>query len=310
MRSAFVRALVDEAERNDRIVLLTGDLGFMALEPFRDRFPDRFFNMGVAEQNMVGVATGLAEAGFTPFCYSIVPFAVLRPYEFIRNGPVLHDLPVRIVGMGGGFEYGTAGPTHYGIEDVGVMRLLQNMAVVAPADAEQATTVVPALAAWPGPAYLRLGKNDRLSVPGLDGRFEMGRVQQVREGSDLVLFAMGSIASSVVMAADLLQADGISAAVVVISSISPRPVDDIVALSSSYPMAVTVEAHVALGGIGSLVAEIIADEGVNCRLLRIGVERPYGNRGGSEDFLHQVHGLSPTVVAARIGAVFGSRTGT
>ena len=310
MRSAFVRALVDEAERNDRIVLLTGDLGFMALEPFRDRFPDRFFNMGVAEQNMVGVATGLAEAGFTPFCYSIVPFAVLRPYEFIRNGPVLHDLPVRIVGMGGGFEYGTAGPTHYGIEDVGVMRLLQNMAVVAPADAEQATTVVPALAAWPGPAYLRLGKNDRLSVPGLDGRFEMGRVQQVREGSDLVLFAMGSIASSVVMAADLLQADGISAAVVVISSISPRPVDDIVALSSSYPMAVTVEAHVALGGIGSLVAEIIADEGVNCRLLRIGVERPYGNRGGSEDFLHQVHGLSPTVVAARIGAAFGSRTGT
>src|ERR1700684_2590943 len=120
---------------------------------------------------MVGVATGLAEAGYTPFCYSIVPFAVFRPFEFIRNGPVLHELPVRIVGMGGGFEYGTAGPTHYGIEDVGAMRLLQNMAVLAPADSAQTATVVTALAGWRGPVYLRLGKNDRLSVPGLDGRF-------------------------------------------------------------------------------------------------------------------------------------------
>ncbi len=308
MRSAFVSALVEEAERDDRIVLLTGDLGFMALEPFRDRFPDRFFNMGVAEQNMVGVATGLANAGYTPFCYSIVPFAVLRPYEFIRNGPVLHGLRVRIVGMGGGFEYGTAGPTHYGIEDVGAMRLLQDMAVIAPADAAQAATAVPALAGWPGPAYLRLGKNDRLSVPGLDGRFELGRVQEVRQGSDVVLFAMGGIASSVVSAADQLQADGISAAVVVLSSISPRPVDDIVDLVSTYRRAVTIEAHVTVGGIGSLVAEIIADSGVDCRLLRIGVEHPYGKRGGSEAFLHQAHGLSPTAVAARIGALFRSES--
>ncbi len=304
MRSAFVRALVEEAESDDRIVLLTGDLGFMALEPFRERFPDRFFNMGVAEQNMVGVATGLAEAGYTPFCYSIVPFAVLRPYEFIRNGPVLHGLPVRIVGMGGGFEYGTAGPTHYGIEDVGVMRLLQDMAVLAPADAAQAVTAVAALAKWPGPAYLRLGKNDRLSVPGLDGRFEFGRVQRVREGSDLVLFAMGSIAPSVVIAADQLQASGISAAVVVISSINPRPVDDLVAITSTYPLAVTIEAHLILGGIGSLLAETIADQGVNCRLLRLGIEKPYGNRGGSEEYLHKIHGLSPNAIATRVGAAF------
>lgn len=308
MRSAFVRALVDEAERDDRIALLTGDLGFMALEPFRDRFPDRFFNMGVAEQNMVAVATGLAESGYTPFCYSIVPFAVLRPYEFIRNGPVLHELPVRIVGMGGGFEYGTAGPTHYGIEDVGVMRLLDNMTVIAPADAEQTSTVVPLLAEVPGPVYLRLGKNDRLSVPGLNGRFGFGRVQQVREGADLVLFAMGSIAPSVVLAADQLEARGISAAVVVIASVSPGPVADIVALTSAYPMAATVEAHVPSGGIGSLVAEVIADSGIGCRLLRLGVEHPYGHRGGSEEFLHELHGLSPARIAERIAEALGSGT--
>jgi transketolase len=306
VRTAFVRALVAEADRDERVVLLTGDLGFMALEPFRDRFPDRFFNMGVAEQNMIGVATGLAESGYTPFCYSIVPFAVLRPYEFIRDGPVLHGLKVRIVGMGGGFEYGTAGPTHYGIEDVGVMRLLQDMAVIAPADAAQTAAALPALNQWPGPAYLRLGKNDRLIVPGLDGRFELGRVQRVRDGSDLVLFAMGGIAASVVEAADRLQADGISAAVVVISSINPRPVEDIVALTSSYALAVTVEAHVISGGIGSLVAEIIADNAVHCSLLRLGVERPYGERGGSEEYLHGIHGLAPDAVAARVRAALES----
>ena len=223
VRTAFVQAVLKAAEQDERIVLLTGDLGFMALEPFRDRFPDRFYNMGVAEQNMVGVATGLADAGFVPFCYSIVPFAVLRPYEFIRNGPVLHDLPVRIVGMGGGFEYGSAGPSHYGIEDVGAMRLLQGMAVIAPADAAQAATAVKALGHWPGPAYLRLGKNDRLQVPGLDGRFELGRAQQVREGTNIVLFAMGSVAESVVAAADELEREGISATVVVIASVSPSP---------------------------------------------------------------------------------------
>src|SRR5262245_44384130 len=108
MRMAFCRALLELADRDDRIVLLTGDLGYSVLEPFADRFPARFFNVGVAEQNMVGTATGLAEAGFIPYVYSIVTFASLRGYEFIRNGPVLHQLPVRIIGIGGGFEYGHA----------------------------------------------------------------------------------------------------------------------------------------------------------------------------------------------------------
>jgi transketolase len=300
VRTAFVQGLVAAAEQDERVVLMTGDLGFMALEPFRDRFPDRFFNMGVAEQNMVGVATGLAEAGFVPFCYSIAPFAVLRPYEFIRNGPVLHSLPVRIVGMGGGFEYGTAGPTHYGIEDVGVMRLLQDMAVIAPADPLQTATAVEALARWPGPAYLRLGKNDRLLVPGLNGRFELGRVQQVRAGSDVALFAMGGITESVVAAADELEHDGISAEVIVIASVSPAPTDDVARIVAAHRRAVTIEAHVINGGIGSLVGEVIAETGAPCRLVRIGVDRPYGTRGGSEAFLHESHGLSVACIADRV----------
>src|SRR5206468_2385099 len=138
MRRSFVDTLIELAECDPRVVLLTGDLGFMVVEPFVERFPDRFFNMGVAEQNMVGVATGLAEAGFIPYVYSIVTFATLRPYEFIRNGPVLHQLPVRIVGVGGGYGYGPAGPTHHGVEDIGVMRMQPGLAVIAPADNRQA----------------------------------------------------------------------------------------------------------------------------------------------------------------------------
>src|SRR5438477_3970004 len=129
MRRAFTNTLVELAEHDPRIMLLTGDLGYLALEPFSERFPDRFFNVGVAEQNMVGIATGLAEAGFIPFVYSIVTFATLRAYEFIRNGPILHRLPVRIFGIGGGFEYGSGGPTHYGLEDVAVMRTQPGISV-------------------------------------------------------------------------------------------------------------------------------------------------------------------------------------
>src|SRR3954468_13141161 len=142
MRRAFAETLADLANDDSRLVLLSADLGFMALEPFIDRFPGRFFNVGVAEQNMMGIATGLAEAGFIPFVYSIVTFAVLRPFEFIRNGPILHQLPVRIVGIGGGVEYGAAGVTHHGLEDIGVMRTQPDVTIIAPADAQQTSTAI------------------------------------------------------------------------------------------------------------------------------------------------------------------------
>src|SRR5919199_236251 len=153
MRLEFVKTLVEMAAEDARILLLTGDLGYLVLEPFRERFPERFFNVGVAEQNMVGLATGLAEAGFLPFTYSIATFASLRPYEFIRNGPILHQLPVRIVGVGGGFEYGHAGPTHHGLEDVGIMRVQPGITLISPADHEQARAAM--LSTWdvPGPVY-------------------------------------------------------------------------------------------------------------------------------------------------------------
>src|ERR1051326_3036308 len=165
MRKAFVEALLEIASRDKRVVLLTGDLGFMVLEPFMKAFPDRFLNAGVAEQNMVGMATGLADAGYIPFVYSIVPFSVIRPLEFIRNGPIYHRLPVRIVGVGEGFDYANNGFTHYGLEDVGIMRMQPGITTVVPADDAQAFGAIRATYELPGPVYYRLSKKANLSVP-------------------------------------------------------------------------------------------------------------------------------------------------
>ena len=297
MRGAFANTLTDLADRDRRVVLLTGDLGYMALEPFADRHPDRFVNVGVAEQNMVGIATGLAEAGFVPFVYSIVTFATLRPFEFIRNGPVLHRLPVRIVGIGGGFEYGHAGPTHHGTEDVGVMRTLPGMTVVAPADHRQARAAIEATWDLPGPIYYRLGKDDKTVVPGLIGRFALGRAETIREGRDVLLVAMGAVASEAVTAANQLAARGVDAGLMIVASICPPPTADLAAAAVGVPLVVTVEAHSVIGGVGSLVAETIADHGLGCRLVRCGVRSAPDGRSGSTDYYHRVHGLTGVAVA-------------
>ena len=292
MRGAFVRTLTEIAAEDERILLLTGDLGYMALEPFSERFPDRFLNVGVAEQNMVGTATGLAEAGFIPFVYSIVTFATLRPYEFIRNGPVWHRLPVRIVGVGGGFEYGPQGVSHHGLEDVAVMRVQPGITVLAPADHRQMGSVLRATWELPGPVYYRIGKDDRSEVPGLDGRFTCGRAEVVRSGDDVVLITSGSVAGEATAAADALAARGVRAAVLVVASVQPAPTDDLVAALRHVPLAFTVEAHYLNGGLGSLVAETIAEHGLGCRLVRCGVRAGADGVSGSQRWLHDAHGLS------------------
>lgn len=292
MRAAFVRALVEMAHRDPRILLLTGDLGYMALEPFSETFPGRFFNAGVAEQNMVGLATGLAESGYRPYVYSIVPFAALRPYEFIRNGPVLHHLPVRIVGVGGGFEYGPAGPSHHGLEDVGALRMLPGLTIVAPADHEQAAAAFLETQEAAGPVYYRIGKDDRTTVPGLNGRFALGRTETIRAGKDLALVAMGSVTAEAVAAAGTLAARGVDVALLVVSSFNPAPIEDLAAALSRVPLALTVEAHSVNGGLGSLVCEVVAERGLSCRVARCGVRAAPDGVGGSQDFLHRRHGLS------------------
>lgn len=300
MRKSFVTALMELAEHDDRVILLTADLGYTILEPFADRFPDRFFNVGVAEQNMMGVATGLAEGGFIPYVYSIATFAALRPYEFIRNGPVLQSLPVRIVGVGGGFEYEHAGPTHYALEDVGALRMLPGLRVIAPADAAQCRNAVLATHAAPGPAYFRLGKSETYVVPGLEGRFESGRAHSVREGGDALIIAMGPATESALRAADILATKGWECEVMAVASISPAPTADLRAALERFPAAVTVEAHYTVGGLGSLVCETVAEAGLPCRIARCGVTRSPAGQQGSQEFMHRLHGFAPEQVAETV----------
>ena len=297
MRRTFIKTLAELAERDPRIVLLTADLGYMAIEPFSERWPDRFFNVGVAEQNMMGMATGLAESGYMPFVYSIVTFAALRPFEFIRNGPILHQLPVRIVAVGGGLEYGSGGPTHHGLEDIGVMRTQPGISIIAPADHQQAGAAL--LASWnmPGPVYYRLGKDDRETVPGLEGRFELGRAQLVRRGADLLFISMGSITNEVTAAAGILADQGFDCAVLVVASINPAPVDELVKILSRYHTILTVESHYLAGGIGSLISEIVAGSAIDCRVVRCGVARTTGGKSGSQRYLRRYHGLDSKTLA-------------
>jgi transketolase len=297
MRSAFAQTLLDLAEADERIVLLTGDLGFAVLEPFAERFPDRFWNVGVAEQNMVGVATGLAEAGYTPYVYSIATFASMRGYEFVRNGPILHELPVRVVGIGGGMDYGHNGVTHYALEDAGIMRVQPGIAVVAPADPEQTRAALPSIQQLPGPVYLRLGKESQ-PVPGLDGRFALGRAERIGEGSDVVLVALGGMAATAVEAAALLADDGVDASVLVVSSLNPAPTEDLVEALADVPLALSAEAHYVNGALGSLVAEAIAEHALPCRLVRAGLRAMPIGATGSRPHLYERHGLAPAQLAA------------
>jgi transketolase len=306
MRNAFIETLAELAERDPRVILLTGDLGFGVLESFSERFPDRFYNVGVAEQNMIGVATGLAEAGMIPFVYSIATFASMRPYEFIRNGPILHQLPVRIVGVGGGFEYGHNGATHYALEDVGVLRLQRGLTVIVPADTAHARSALAQTYALRRPIYFRVSKGGP-PIAGLDTEFELGRLTRLRPGGDVALIALGPIAADVLTAAERLAADGIDAAVAVVESFNPSPDEDLADFLSGVPLAVSVESHFLDGGLGSLVAEVIAERGLSTRLRRCGIDDLPRGMTGSQKFLEEQYGLSATAIADTVKSAVAAR---
>ena len=299
MRKAFVQALRELARADERILLLTADLGFAALEPFAEEFRGRFFNVGIAEQNMVGMATGLAEAGFIPFVYSIATFAALRPFEFIRNGPVAHHLPVRVVGIGGGVEYGHNGISHYALEDFGVMRTQPHLTVLAPCDHAQAATMIRATWDLPGPIYYRLSKDDLTTVPGLEGRFDPSGVQTLTEGDDLLLVATGTAAVAAAAAAEKLRAEGCSCGLTLVPRLNPAPADALVAQLRPHKVVITIETHYINGGLGSLVSETVAEHGLGCRVVRCGVRKTPAGVSGSQRYMERLCGVDgESVVAA------------
>jgi transketolase len=308
MRAEVVAALVDLAEADERIVFVTGDLGYGVVEPFFERLPDRAFNAGVAEQNMVAMATGLAEAGLIPFVYSIATFATLRPYEFIRNGPVVHHLPVRVIGVGGGMEYANNGPSHFALEDVAVMRTQPGLRIVCPNDTTSAVQMLVDTYTLPGPIYYRLSKQTVNDIPGFEHRsLDVAAGAQVLSQGDgtVAVLALGAIANQLGGIVDTLAGHGLSATTVAVWNAAPAPVDLIAQIARDHDMVVTVEAHYSVGGLGSLVAEVIAEAGTASRLVRCAVEQVPNGVVGTPAHLARWARIDVTGVVERILAARG-----
>jgi transketolase len=288
MRTAFIESLLEVAERDRRVWLLTADLGYSVLERFAERYPDRYVNVGVAEQNLIGVAAGLARCGKVPFVYSIANFPTLRCYEQIRNDVCYHKGSVKVVAVGGGLAYGAQGYTHHGVEDLAVMRALPGMTVVAPADPIEARLATRALAECPGPCYLRLGKANETVVHSTEPEFELGRACLVKQGRDLTLISSGSMLKDAVAVAERLEGEGLSVRVLSMHTLKPLDEEAILAAARETPAVITVEEHSVTGGLGAAVADVLACSGVRMpRFRKYGLPDEVSHAVGSQTYLRR-----------------------
>ncbi len=267
MRRAFVDELCLAAERDPSLWLLTGDLGYSVLDPYVERFADRFINVGVAEQNMVGMAAGLALSGMRVVTYSIVNFATLRCLEQIRNDIVYHGLNVTLVGVGGGFAYGAQGYTHHGVEDISVICGLGDIDVISPADDTEARQAVRTALKAAGPAYLRLGKGGQVAVHDAEISMQRGMFVRLRDGGDILIIATGELVAEAMGAAKLLASEGTEVAVWSSPWLNPIDEKGIVEASHRYRHIFTAEEAVGSGGLGAAVSQVVAaQEGARARV--------------------------------------------
>ncbi len=304
MRNQFIETLCELGGQDDRIWLLTGDLGYSVLERFANRFPERYVNVGVAEQNMIGVAAGLALSGKIVFTYSIANFAFMRCLEQIRNDVCYHNLNVKIVAVGGGLAYASLGYTHHAVEDLAVMRSLPNMAVIAPADPVEAALAIRAVVDWPGPCYLRLGKAGEPRIHQDPPAFRIGQPLELRPGRDVVILASGPVVSNVLLAAEELADGGIAAGVYSVPTIKPLGAERMSGLLRDTRLLVTVEEHTCVGGLGSAVAEVLSElaRPLPC-LKRIALPDGFCREVGSQEFLRSRF-LSVDSLVAQIRQAF------
>jgi transketolase len=310
MRDNFVRQLTEIARTDPRIFLMTADLGFKVLDKFESEFPRRYVNVGIAEQNMIGLATGLALHGRIVFTYSIGNFSTLRCLEQIRNDACYHDANVKVVAVGGGFSYGPLGFSHHATEDLSVMRALPHMTVVAPGDQWETREATKALVATPGTCYLRLDKSSAPATMRSGDVFTLGKARTVREGSDITLAATGGILGAALEAADSLVEQGIACRVLSIHTIKPFDTEAIIRACKETGGIVTVEEHTIDGGLGSLVAETCLDAGVQPAVFRrIGIRTGFSSVVGGQDYLRRENGMDPATIAKVVAELVSADPG-
>jgi len=307
VRDAFIRVLTRLAPQRPELLLLTGDLGFGVLNEYTARFPRQFLNAGVAEQNMSGLAAGLALEGHTVFTYSIGNFPTLRCLEQIRNDICYHSANVKIVCVGGGMSYGAVGFSHHATEDLAILRALPHMLVLSPGDLWEAAEASRFLIDHRGPAYLRLDKSYAPPSHRPDEVFAPGRIRVVRQGRDLTLAATGGVLGEALRAADALASDGIEARVLSVHTIQPLDAETLCAAARETGGIVTVEEHTVSGGLGGAVAEALLEAGNPPRFfLRMGLRDTFSSAVGSQQYLRKVYSLDASSIAraalSRLGA--------
>ncbi len=306
MRSLFNDTLVDIAKKDDRIFMILADIGYGEIEPFRDAFPDRWYNCGVAEQNMTGVACGVAMEGNIAITYSIANFPTLRCLEQIRNDVCYHNANVKIVIIGGGLAYGPLGVSHQATEDIAIMRALPNMVVFCPCDFAEAEAGVHAMIEYDGPLYYRCGYKQEPDIHNEAIDFQLGKAIQVRDGEDLTFLFTGTIGNQVVPAADELAQRGVGARVISVHTVKPIDEQAILDAARETGGLVIVEEHQMLGGLGGAVSEVLARHCVAAkRFLHLALPDLYISKVGTHEWLLDQYGLStPRIVDAVIRGGF------
>ena len=306
-REVYGAALVELARQHPEVVALTADLMLShQLKGFKEAHPGRFINVGIAEANLMGVAAGLALDGKIPFATTFAAFASMRAHEQVRSDIAYPGLPVKIVGTMGGLSGGVAGPTHAGMEDLGTMRMMPGMTVIAPSDPLHLTQFVEQAYARRGPVYIRLGRGNDPIVYPKDQLVEIGKAITVQDGSDATIMSTGVMLREALLAASRLAGSGISARVIDMHTIRPLDVDVIHEAARETGVIVTVEDHMVTNGLGSAVAECVAESGETCRVARLGIPDVFSIIGPPPELYHH-HGYDSTGIEKAVRTLLGAR---
>ena len=295
MRDSFARALHEIGHKTKDVFIVVADISPAGSRaPFRNDFPDRFINVGVAEQSMIGLCAGLALRGCRPFAYTIATFAIYRPFEQVRVDVCYHNLPVTIVGIGGGIAYSTLGGTHHAQEDVAIMSALPNMTVMAPCDAAETAAATWAAVERNGPVYLRLGKAGEpdLTSAAVDP-YVFGKIRRLRQGRDICFLSYGPITKMAFDAAEVIEKQsGATVAVTSVHTLKPLDREGIAKVLLEFSTVVVLEEHSSQGGLGGKVKEIAWESGARCRLATFSLQDEFIHAFGSHAYLQERHGLS------------------
>jgi transketolase len=291
MRKTCLNSIYELAQKDERILFIGSDLSPGVLDDFKRNIPAQFFMEGIAEQHIIGMAAGLALDGFIPYVNTIASFITRRCFEQIAMDLCLHNLPVRLIGNGGGLVYAPLGPTHQAIEDIGILRTLPNMTVTAPCDSEEMKRLMEASSDWPGPLYIRLAKGGDRIVSRKDLKFEIGRGIELKKSGQVLFVTTGITAQMALEASQLLAKKEIHCGIFHMHTIKPFDHKGLIQSAEKAELVVTIEEHVLNGGLGSAVLESLSDYGLNKKVVRLGIPDNFARQYGSQNNLLTSFGI-------------------